>query len=164
MPATIPDPDFERTIRKSFSQQSLMALLGAGALLTAVVPIVVSGDTKSPGAGLGIAAVRPLIASGFLSLLVVAWSASPAGPLSAVGLPGDSDPSLELAMGLALLTLVTAVVLRLGAIPGHAWVARYAEGMSTSAIPPLPLKTISPQLSANISRRNSTPLWHRQIR
>ena len=69
--------------------------------------------------------------------MVVAWGASPAGPLNAVGPLGDIDPSLELAMGLALLALVAAVILRLGAIPGHAWAARYAEGMPASAVPPM---------------------------
>ena len=113
------------------------ALLGAGALLTAVVPMVGVRDSILFGDGLGTGTIRPLIASAFLSLFVVAWGASPAGPFSAVGPIGGIDPSLELAMGLALLTMVAAVALRLGAIPGHVWVARYAEVMPASAVPPL---------------------------
>ncbi|MES2210880.1 MAG: proton-conducting transporter membrane subunit [Chloroflexota bacterium] len=113
------------------------ALLGAGALLTSVVPMVRIHALGTSGARLGTAVVRPLIASTLLSLFVVAWAASPAGPLTAVGPLGETDPSLDVAMGLALVALVAAVVLRLGAIPAHAWVARYTEAMPASAVPPL---------------------------
>ncbi|MBI2763384.1 MAG: hypothetical protein HYX54_06515 [Chloroflexi bacterium] len=112
-------------------------LLGAGALLTAVVPMMGVSAMQATGVRVGIGAVRPVIASTFLTLLVVAWAASPAGPLNALDPLGDLAPSLELAMGLALLAIASAIVLRLGAIPGHAWVARYAEAMPASAIPPL---------------------------
>lgn len=112
-------------------------LLGGGALLTAVVPMISLRAMRATGARIGIGAMRPLIGAAFLSLLVVAWGASAAGPLLAVGPLGGVDPSLEVAMGLALLALVTAVILRLGAIPGHAWVARYVDAMPASAIPPL---------------------------
>ncbi len=111
------------------------ALVGAGALVTAIVPMLaVPGATAR---GVALSTLRPLIASILLVLLVVAWGASAAGPLGAVGPLGELDPALEVAMGLALLALAAAVILRLGAIPGHAWVARFAEAMPASSVPPL---------------------------
>lgn len=113
------------------------ALVGAGALLTAVVPMVGVHAGRELRTRIGIEAVRPLAGSAVLSLLVVAWGASPAGPFSTADPLGEIDPSFELAMGLVLLVLAMAVVLRLGAVPGHAWVARYADAMPASAMPPL---------------------------
>ncbi|TAL10344.1 MAG: hypothetical protein EPO00_04625, partial [Chloroflexota bacterium] len=113
------------------------ALVGAGALLTAAIPITMARVSADSGLTLAIRTLRPLVASLALTLLVVAWGASPAGPFNAASPAGSVDPGLELAMGLALLGLGTAVVLRLGAIPGHAWVARFAEAMPASAVPPL---------------------------
>jgi formate hydrogenlyase subunit 3/multisubunit Na+/H+ antiporter MnhD subunit len=40
-------------------------------------------------------------------------------------------------MGLALLAVAGAVVVRFGAIPAHAWMARFAEALPASAVPPL---------------------------
>lgn len=113
------------------------ALVGAGAVLTAVIPISMAKADADSGPTLAVRTLRPLVASVVLTLLVVAWGASPAGPFNATGLSGEVAPALELTMGLALLALVAAVVLRLGAIPGHAWVARFAEAMPASAVPPL---------------------------
>ncbi|MEO8469230.1 MAG: proton-conducting transporter membrane subunit [Chloroflexota bacterium] len=113
------------------------ALVGAGAVLTAVIPISMARGDAESGPALAVRTLRPLIASVALTLLVVAWGASPAGPFNVTGISGVIDPALELTMGLALLALAAAVVLRLGAIPGHAWVARFAEAMPASAVPPL---------------------------
>lgn len=113
------------------------ALVGAGAVLTAVIPISMARVDTETGPALAVRTLRPLIASVIVTLLVVAWGASPAGPFNATGDSGVIDPTLELTMGLALLALAAAVVLRLGAIPGHAWVARFAEAMPASAVPPL---------------------------
>ncbi len=113
------------------------ALVGAGALLTAAIPIRMARVSADSGLTLAVRTLRPLLASVALTLLVVAWGASPAGPFDAASPVDDVDPGLGLAMGLALLGLATAVVLRLGAIPGHAWVARFAEAMPASAVPPL---------------------------
>ncbi len=113
------------------------AILTGGAVLVAVVPLAAARPAGESVLALGVRSVRYLVAAGFLSLLVVAWGASPAGPLEAVGPLGDVDPSLELAMGLALMAMVGAVVIRSGAIPSHIWAARYAEAMPTSAVPPM---------------------------
>ena len=113
------------------------ALVGAGAVLTAVLPISMARVDAESGPTLALRTLRPLVASVTLTLLVVAWGASPAGPFNAPGVSGEIDPALALTMGLALLALAAAVVLRLGAIPGHAWVARFAEAMPASAVPPL---------------------------
>lgn len=113
------------------------ALVGAGAVLTAVIPISMARVDAESGPALAIRTLRPLIASVTLTLLVVAWGASPAGPFNATDVSGVIDPTLELTMGLAFLALATAVALRLGAIPGHAWVARFADAMPASALPPL---------------------------
>jgi formate hydrogenlyase subunit 3/multisubunit Na+/H+ antiporter MnhD subunit len=72
-----------------------------------------------------------------ISLLAVAWSASPAGPFAALGPPGVIDPALETSMGLALLAVAAAVLIRLGAIPAHIWAARFSEAMPASAVPPV---------------------------
>ncbi|MEO8208889.1 MAG: proton-conducting transporter membrane subunit [Chloroflexota bacterium] len=114
-----------------------LALVTAGAVLTAVVPLIGRIDIREAAPRLGLRTVRPVIASGVIGLLVVAWAASPAGPLGATGPVGTVDPSLGRAMGLALLALALAVGIRLGAIPAHVWVARYAEAMPASAVPPM---------------------------
>lgn len=113
------------------------AILGAGAILSAVIPIAGTARVGNAGRRFGLATIRPLVASTIMGLLVVAWGASAAGPLSSSSPSGAVDPSLVIAMGMALLAMVAAVVLRIGAIPAHAWAARYVEGMPASAVPPL---------------------------
>ncbi len=113
------------------------ALVGAGAMLTAIIPISMARTDADSGFILAVRTLRPIIASAAISLLVVAWGASPAGPFSSTGQLGDSNPAFDRAVGFALLALGAAMVLRLGAIPGHAWVARFAEAMPASAVPPL---------------------------
>ncbi len=113
------------------------ALLIGGALLVAIVPLAGARGDSATVSKLGIRSARSIVAAGVLSLLVVAWGASPAGPLSAIGPLGSIDPTLETAMGLALLAIVGAVAIRMGAIPAHAWAARFAETMPASVVPPV---------------------------
>jgi len=98
------------------------ALVGAGAVLTAVIPISMARVDAESGPALAIRTLRPLIASVTLTLLVVAWGASPAGPFNATDVSGVIDPTLELTMGLAFLALASA---------------RFADAMPASALPPL---------------------------
>jgi NADH-quinone oxidoreductase subunit N len=112
-------------------------LLTAGAILAAVVPIgMVHGGTAA-APGLGLRALRPLLAAGGISLVAVAWGASAVGPFATLGVPGQVDPALANGLGLALLAIAAASAIRLGAVPAHAWAARYAEAMPASAVPPV---------------------------
>lgn len=113
------------------------AMLTAGAVVAAVLPIVMVRGGPAAAVGLGIRSLRPVVAAGAITILVVAWGASSIGPLSAVGALGTVDPALETSLGLALLAVAGAVILRLGAIPAHAWSVRFTEALPASAVPPL---------------------------
>lgn len=111
------------------------ALLTAGGILAAVGPLAwLRGGPLDAGA-LGLRVLRPLAAAGLLALVAVAWGASAAGPFSVVDRLGAVDPAFEITIGLGLLAVVAAVAIRLGAIPAHAWAARFAESIPTGAIP-----------------------------
>lgn len=111
------------------------ALLTAGGLAAALGPLAwPSGGPADPGR-LGLRIMRPLAGAGLLALTAVAWGASPAGPLSALDPLGAVDPAFEVSIGLGLLAVVAAVAIRLGAIPAHAWAARFAESVPAGAIP-----------------------------
>ncbi|MEO8463463.1 MAG: proton-conducting transporter membrane subunit [Chloroflexota bacterium] len=114
-----------------------IALMTAGGLLTAVVPLVGRIEVREAAPRLGLRTLRPVLAAGLIGLLVVTWGASPVGPLGATGPLDQLDPGLERAMGLALLGMAIAVTIRLGAIPLHIWAARYVEAMPASAVPPM---------------------------
>jgi formate hydrogenlyase subunit 3/multisubunit Na+/H+ antiporter MnhD subunit len=75
-----------------------------------------------------------VLGSGLLGLAAIAWGASAAGPLGGSQIVGES-PDMRLALGLALLAMVTAVAIRAGLIPFHVWAARFMEGVSPLAIP-----------------------------
>ncbi len=111
------------------------ALLTGGGIAAAIGPFAwVRSGTTDAGV-LGLRVLRPLAVAGLLALAGVAWGASAAGPFAAVDPLGGVDPALEVAIGLGFLTVVTAVIIRLGAIPAHAWAARFAEFVPASAIP-----------------------------
>lgn len=111
------------------------ALITAGGIAAAIGPLAwPRGGPLDPGA-LGLRVLRPLAAAGLLALLAVAWGASALGPFAAVDPLGAVDPAFEIAIGLGLLAVVTAVAIRLGAIPAHAWAARFAESVPAGAIP-----------------------------
>lgn len=113
------------------------AILTAGAVIAAILPIVIVRGGPVAAPGLGLRSVRPVVGAGAIAILAVAWGASPVGPFSAVGALGEIDPALATSLGLALLAIAGAVVLRLGAIPAHAWGARFTEALPASAVPPL---------------------------
>ena len=111
------------------------ALLTAGGLATALGPLA-----WLPGAGpdvalLGLRLLRPIAIAGLLGLAAVAWGASAVGPFVAGDPLGGADPALEIAVGLGLLVVVVAVVIRMGAIPAHVWASRLAEAVPVAAIP-----------------------------
>ncbi len=74
-----------------------------------------------------------VIGSALLGIAVIAWAASPVGPLA--NGPPTSDPETRAAASLAVLGIVAAVGLRSGLIPAHVWAARFTEGVSPLAIP-----------------------------
>jgi formate hydrogenlyase subunit 3/multisubunit Na+/H+ antiporter MnhD subunit len=73
------------------------------------------------------------IGSALLGIAVIAWAASPVGPLA--NGPPVGDPELQAAASLALLGIVVAVGIRAGLIPAHVWAARFSEGVSPLAVP-----------------------------
>lgn len=110
--------------------------LAAGGVAGVVVPGIrgwLDGPDRSrlPTTSRGALAV---LGAGLLALGVIAWGASPAGPLGGVQV-GSGDEGLRLATGLALLAMVAAVAVRCGLIPLHLWAARFMEGVSPLAIP-----------------------------
>lgn len=111
------------------------ALLTAGALAAAIGPLVASRSAAADRGFLAIRILRPIAGAGILALVVVAWGASAAGPFAAVDPLGTVDPAFEAAIGVGLLAMVAAVAIRLGAIPAHAWAARFAEAAPPAAIP-----------------------------
>ncbi|MBF8289605.1 MAG: Proton antipo protein [Chloroflexi bacterium] len=110
------------------------ALLTAGGVAAAVGPLVVPASGREQTA-LGLRALRAMAVAGLTALLAVAWGASPAGPFAAADPLGAVDPALEMGLGLGFLAVVAAVVIRLGAIPAHAWAARFADSAPTAAVP-----------------------------
>ncbi|TAJ98852.1 MAG: hypothetical protein EPO36_14105 [Chloroflexota bacterium] len=111
------------------------ALLTAGGMATALGPLAWLHGAAPDVALLGLRLLRPLAVAGFLGLAAVAWGASALGPFVAGDPLGGSDPALEIATGLGLLVVVTAVVIRMGAIPAHVWASRLAEAMPVAAVP-----------------------------
>jgi formate hydrogenlyase subunit 3/multisubunit Na+/H+ antiporter MnhD subunit len=113
-----------------------VAALTAGGVFGVLVPGLygwldrASAASRLPTTGRGALAV---LGSGLLALTVIAWAASPAGPLG--GAIFEVNPDARLALGLALLAMVAAVAIRTGLIPFHVWAARFMEGVSPLAIP-----------------------------
>ncbi|MBI3745637.1 MAG: hypothetical protein HY264_03785 [Chloroflexi bacterium] len=112
-------------------------VLTAAAVVAAVLPLVMVRGGPMAAPGLGLHTLRPVVGAGALTIVAVVWGASPVGPFSAGALPGIADPALERSLGLALLVVAGAVAVRLGAIPFHAWSARFTEALPGSAVPPL---------------------------
>jgi hypothetical protein len=117
---------------------SSVAALAAGGVAGVLVPGL-SGWLDGPDAPSRLPTTSrgalAILGSGLIGLAVIAWAASPAGPLGGgAGLAVD-DAGVRLASGLALLTMVTAVAFRSGLIPLHVWGARFMEGVSPLAIP-----------------------------
>ncbi|MEW5991171.1 MAG: proton-conducting transporter membrane subunit [Chloroflexota bacterium] len=111
------------------------ALLTAGGLATAVGPLATLPGAGSDVAALGLRLLRPLTIAGLLGLAAVAWGASPVGPFAVADPIAGIDPGLEVGVGLGLIVVVAAVVIRLGAIPAHVWASRLAEAVPVAAIP-----------------------------
>lgn len=111
------------------------AALAAGGLAGVVVPGAVrvaggSGPVKVQILSRGAFAV---LAAGLLAIGVVAWGASPIGPIGGGPFAGVGEG--RIALGVGLLTMVGAVALRTGLIPLHVWAARFMEGVTPLAIP-----------------------------
>lgn len=111
------------------------ALLTAGGIAAAIGPLAWPRGGADDAEALGVRVLRPLAGAGVLALATVAWGASDVGPFTAVDPLGGVDPALEIGMGLGMLAIVTAVAIRLGAIPAHAWAARFAESVPAGALP-----------------------------
>lgn len=116
---------------------SSVAALAAGGVAAMIVPGL-HGWLDGPSSPSRLATTSrvtlAVIASALLGLAVIAWGASPAGPLGGVAIVG-LDPDSRLALGIALVTMVVAVAIRCGLLPLHVWPARFMEGVSPLAIP-----------------------------
>lgn len=112
------------------------AALGGGGLAAILMPGLAGwrgrgGDPAHlPTVARGTWAV---LGSALLGIAVIAWAASPVGPLA--NGPPTGDPETRAATSLAVLGIVAAVALRSGLIPAHVWAARFTEGVSPLAIP-----------------------------
>lgn len=116
---------------------SSMAALAAGGVAAMVVPGLhgwLDGATSPSRLPTTSRVALAVIGSALLGLTVIAWGASPAGPLGGAGIIGP-DPEGRLTLGIALVAIVAAVAIRCGLIPLHVWPARFMEGVSPLAIP-----------------------------
>ena len=114
------------------------ALLTGGAVAGILLPSLTTESGRKVEAGrfgVAVQGTSAFIGAGLLALGIVAWGASPAGPLGGSGLLEPDDPAAQVALGVALVGVVIAVVLRTGAIPVHVWAARFMEGVSPLAVP-----------------------------
>lgn len=112
------------------------AALAAGGVVGVLVPGLygwLDGPASSARLPTTSRGALAILGSGLLALVVIAWGASPAGPIEA-GIISE-DPKARLTLGLALVTIVAAVALRTGMIPFHVWAAKFMEGVSPLAIP-----------------------------
>lgn len=110
-------------------------LIAVGAVAGIVIPSLRSGRPDTADVGPSMRAFRVTGVASLLGIAAVAWAASPLGPPSIPrGLTGV-DPATEAAVGLGLLLVVVAVILRAGAIPSHVWAARFVESVPATAVP-----------------------------
>lgn len=116
---------------------SSIAALAAGGVAAMVVPGLhgwLDGPTSPSRLPTTSRVALAVVASALLGLTVIAWGASPAGPLGGAAIIAF-DPEGRLTLGIALVTIVAAVAIRCGLIPLHVWAARFMEGVSPLAIP-----------------------------
>ncbi len=111
------------------------AALAASAAASVIVPSLRLRPTPHPETTSGAHGLRMVVVASLLAIGAVAWGASPAGPLAAAPGLGDVDPAAEASIGLGLLAIVGAVILRTGALPAHVWAARFVEAVPATAVP-----------------------------
>jgi hypothetical protein len=114
------------------------AALGGGGVAAVLVPTLQGwemGRRDPRRLAIAIRAAWAVIGASIVGIGVVAWGASPAGPLGAFTAGDTTTPEVRLAFGLGLLAIVIAVVLRSGLIPAHLWAARFFEGAPSLAVP-----------------------------
>jgi Proton-conducting membrane transporter len=112
------------------------AALAGGGLTAILIPSLrgwMEGRSDPARLRTAIRGTWAVLASGLIGVAVIAWAASPVGPLA--NGPPAGDPGMQSAAGLALLGIVAAVAIRAGAIPAHVWAARFIEGVSPLAVP-----------------------------
>lgn len=111
------------------------ALLAGAGTAAVVVPVVRPGRPPAGDRAHPTDAYRVVLGASLLAIVVVAWAAAPRGPLATIsGLPGGEAGG---AIGLGLLGMAGAVVLRSAAIPAHVWAARLVDLIPATTIPAL---------------------------
>jgi hypothetical protein len=114
------------------------AALAAGSAVAVAAPILggwAIGRDDAPPIGPAERSLAAVVGAGLVAIAVAAWSQSPSGPLGDGGLGGVSDASLRTTIGLAVVAMAAATVLRAGAIPLHLWAARLVGIASPLALP-----------------------------
>jgi formate hydrogenlyase subunit 3/multisubunit Na+/H+ antiporter MnhD subunit len=121
-------------------------VLGAGGVAAVVAPAVAdwrgTRADEMPLREVG-AALGACLGAALVAVVIVSWSQSSAGPLGSGGVAGGGsgvglvlDPAaVRAAIGLAILAMAGAVILRSGAIPGHLWAARLVGEARPVTIP-----------------------------
>jgi formate hydrogenlyase subunit 3/multisubunit Na+/H+ antiporter MnhD subunit len=114
------------------------AALAAGGIATvagAVLGRWFLGGEDPPATARAGRALGAVGGAALVGLAIASWSQSPVGPLAS----GVTNPIVEAgssaAIGLAILAMAAAMVLRTGAIPAHLWAARLVGVVSPLAVP-----------------------------
>ena len=114
------------------------AALGAGSVAAILLPGLARWLADRDDASFLPITTRALMAtagSAVVAIGIVAWGATPAGPLGMVPNTGVEDPAARAAIGLGVLAMAATAVLRAGAIPAHLWAARLTGAVSSLTIP-----------------------------
>jgi hypothetical protein len=116
-----------------------LAAGGVGAILAPTLGTWLADREETPLTVVAVRGAGATVGAGLVGVLAAAWGTSAlglAGPgTSGSGVTAVDDPGFRLAVGLALLVVAAAVVIRSGAIPAHLWAARFAGSVTPLAIP-----------------------------
>lgn len=114
------------------------AALAAGGVAVILAPTLgawLADHEEAPLTAVAVRGAGATVAAGLVGMLGVAWSRSPAGPFGGGANGAIDDAGFHLAIGLTLLAMAAAVVVRSGAIPAHLWAARFVGGVTPLAVP-----------------------------
>jgi len=112
------------------------AALAAGGVVALAVPALLGsmlGREDGPTLGVTTRALAAIAGTGIIGAVVAAWGQAGAGP--SIGTSEATDAAARASVGLAIVAMAAAVVLRTGAIPAHLWAARLVGSLSPLALP-----------------------------
>src|SRR5512146_326936 len=108
---------------------------GVAVILAPTLGAWLADHEEAPLTAVAVRGAGATVAAGLVGMLGVAWSRSPAGPFGGGANGAIDDAGFHLAIGLTLLAMAAAVVVRSGAIPAHLWAARFVGGVTPLAVP-----------------------------